>query len=142
MNEKQKVLLIDDDEALVFAAEQVLKKEGFEVFVASNGTEGLEKARNEKPDVIILDILMPGIDGYEVCRRLKNDPKTDCIKVIILSSKGETDFKKGAPIIGLKEVYQGYDCGACNFLTKPVTARELLKAVRDELKWSALLTEQ
>jgi DNA-binding response OmpR family regulator len=141
MNDKQKVLLIDDDEALVFAAEQVLKKEGFVVSIASNGPEGLEIAKNEKPDIIVLDILMPDMDGYEVCRRLMSNPETSRIKVIILSSKGETDMKKGAPIIGLKEVYEGYDCGACNFLTKPVSARELLNAIKNELKWSALLAE-
>ena len=143
MNKKPKVLLIDDNRALIFAAEQVLQKNGFEVLTAFNGAEGLELAQKEKPNIIILDILMPEMDGYEVCRRLKSNPETARIQVIILSCKGEIDKskKKATTRYGLRDVYDAYECGACDFLTKPVTARQLLDAVRDQLKLSALLGE-
>jgi CheY-like chemotaxis protein len=139
MKEKQRILVVDDNRSLVLAAERVLQKEGFDVLTAFDGLEGLGKARAEKPDLIILDILMPKMDGYEVCRHLKSDPNIAHIPVIILSAKGETDMSKAAPAVGLEEVYLGYDCGACNFLTKPVTANDLLDAVKSEFSFSAVL---
>lgn len=142
MKEKQRILIVDDNRALVLASERVLQKNGFDVITAFNGLEGLEKARAEKPDLIILDIVMPKLDGYEVCRQLKSDPDTTRIPVIILSAKGEIDTSKAAPAVGLEEVYLGYDCRACNFLTKPVTANDLLDAVRSELSFSALLNDK
>ncbi len=142
MPEKHRILIVDDNRSLVLASERVLQKEGFDVLTAFDGLEGLEKARAEKPDLIILDIVMPEMDGYEVCRQLKSDPDTARIPVIILSVKGETDESKAAPVIGLKEVYKAYDHGAYNFLTKPVTANELLNAVKDEFSFSTLLGEE
>jgi CheY-like chemotaxis protein len=139
MNEKHRILIVDDNHSLVLAAERVLQKEGFDVLTAFDGLEGLEKALAEKPDLIILDIMMPKMDGYEVCRQLKNNPATAQIPIIILSSKGEVDWKKSAPTIGLKEVYTAYNLGANNFLTKPVTANDILNAVRGEFSFSALL---
>ena len=140
MKQKQRILIVDDNRSLVLAAERVLQKDGFVVLTAFDGLEGLEKARAEKPDLIILDILMPNIDGYEVCRQLQRDPETACIPVIILSAKGEIDESKEAPAaIGLEEISEAYDCGAHNFLTKPVTANQLLDAVKSELSFSSLL---
>jgi CheY-like chemotaxis protein len=135
MQYKQRVLIIDDNRSLVLAAERVLQKEGYDVSTAFDGTQGLEKARAEKPDLILLDIVMPEIDGYEVCRRLKKDPETADIPVIFLSVKGETDETKGAPAEGLKEIDMAYECGASNFLTKPVPADKLVDAVRSELSF-------
>jgi CheY-like chemotaxis protein len=139
MKEKHRILIVDDNHALVLAAERVLQKEGFDVLTAYDGLEGLEKARAEKPDLIILDIMMPKMDGYEVCRQLRNDPVTARIPIIILSAKGEVDEKKSAPAIGLKDIYSAYNLGVNNFLTKPVTANDVLNAVRDEFSFSALL---
>ena len=141
MKEKRRILIVDDNRSLVLAAERVLQKNGFDVLTAFNGLDGLEKARTEKPDLIVLDIVMPEMDGYEVCRRLKSNPDMARIPVIILSSKGETDESKAAPVIGLKEVYMAYDRGANNFLTKPVTASDLLDAVKKELSFCTLLSE-
>jgi two-component system alkaline phosphatase synthesis response regulator PhoP/two-component system response regulator VicR len=141
MSEKQRILIVDDSHALVLAAKLVLEKNGFDVLIAYDGKEGLEKAQKEKPDLIILDINMPKMNGYEVCQSLKKNPDTVGISVIILSTKGEVDEKKNAPIVGLKEVFEGYKLGANNFLTKPVTAEELLDAVKKELLFSNLLKE-
>jgi CheY-like chemotaxis protein len=140
MKEKHRILIVDDNRSLVLAAERVLQKAGFDVLTAYDGVEGLEKARAEKPDLIILDIMMPRMDGYEVCRHLKNDPATAQIPIIILSAKGEVDEKKSAPAIGLKEVYAGYELGVNNFLTKPVTASDILNAIKGELLFCDLLS--
>lgn len=140
MAEKQRILIIDDNQALVLAAELVLQKAGFDVITASSGPDGLAKARAEKPDLIILDIVMPDMDGYEVCRQLKNDPVTAGIQVIFLSAKGDVDRSKGSSI-GLEEVFDGFESGASNFLTKPVTANQLLDAVRSELAFTTWLDE-
>jgi len=141
MAEKQRILIIDDNHALVLAAKLVLEKNGFDVVIAYDGVEGLEKAQKEKPDLIILDINMPVMDGYEVCRKLRAEPQTSAIPVIILSSRGEVDYNKNAPAIGLKDVFDGYNLGANNFLTKPVSANELLDAVNKELSFLSLLKE-
>ena len=107
MKEKHRILIVDDNHALVLAAERVLQKEGFDVLTAFDGQEGLEKTRRERPNLIILDIMMPKMDGYEVCRQLRSDPATAQIPIIILSAKGDVDTKKSAPVIGLKEdVYE------------------------------------
>jgi len=139
MSRKQRILIVEDTRSLVLAAERVLQKDGFDVLTACNGQEGLKKALTEKPDLILLDIVMPEMDGYEVCRHLKKEPETAQIPVIILSGKGEVDKSKAAPTLGLEDVSDGYECGACNFLTKPVKASELLDAVKNELSFSALL---
>jgi CheY-like chemotaxis protein len=139
MGAKQRVLIIDDNHSLVLVAQRLLQKEGFDVFTAYDGLEGLEKAKIEQPDIIVLDIVMPGMNGYDVCRQLKNNPDTAYIPVLILSVKGDTDTNKGKPAIGLKEVHTGYECGAYNFLTKPVTADQLLNAIKAELTFSAFL---
>jgi CheY-like chemotaxis protein len=142
MEAKKRILIIDDNRALVLAAERVLEKNGFDVLIASDGLEGLEKARAEKPDLILLDINMPVMDGYEVCQKLKSDPDMARIPVIILSARGEIDEKKTASAVGLKEVYTAYDLGANNFLTKPVSADDLLGAVRNEFAFSSLINEK
>lgn len=138
MKEKQRILIVDDNRALVRAAERVLQKHGFDVLTAFDGLEGLEKARAEKPDLIILDIVMPRMNGYEVCHQLKNDPTIAHTPIIILSVKGETDKTKVAPVIGLREISAAFKSGASNFLTKPVTANDLLDAVKSELSFSSL----
>jgi CheY-like chemotaxis protein len=139
MNEKRKILVIDDNKALVFAAEQVLKKEGFDVSTAYNGPDGLEKARTEKPDLIVLDILMPGMNGYEVCQKLQANPNTCYIPVIFLSVKGVVDERKGGSHEGLREINTAFDFGASDFLNKPVKARELIEAINKTLSLRQLL---
>ena len=142
MRGNQRILIIDDNHSLVLATERVLQKEGFDVLTAFDGMEGLERARAEKPDLIILDIMMPKMNGYEVCRELRGDPATAQIPIIILSAKGEIDEKKSAPATGLRDIYAAYNLGANAFLTKPVTATDILNAVRDEFSFSALLNSE
>ena len=133
MHSKARILVIDDDPSLVLIVERVLQTKGFEVLTAFNGLEGLQKAREEKPDLIILDIIMPRMDGYEVCRRLQNDPATAAIPVLMLTVKGRTggriaDARRFDTRV--QDRARGFDVGATEFLSKPITAKELVKRVK------------
>jgi CheY-like chemotaxis protein len=142
MNEKLRILLVDDNRALVLAAERVLQKEGFDVLTASNGQDGLKKAQTGKPDLIVLDILMPDMNGYEVCRKLQDNPDTCGIPVIFLSVKGVIDENKSPTAEGLKEMVEAFDFGGSEFLNKPVKARELIDTINKMLSFRKFLSSQ
>ena len=120
---KTKVLLVDDDQDFVEATKMVLESKPYEVLVAYNGDEGLAKARKEKPDLIILDVIMPVKDGFTAAEQLKKDPELKKIPVIMLTSfsqkKGETSISVG----------QGMTLDTEDYVDKPVTPQELLKKV-------------
>jgi two-component system, OmpR family, response regulator len=121
-----KILVVEDDRNLLETIKYNLIKEGYETAVAADGAEALEIARNEKPDLIILDIMLPVIDGFEVCRILR---KEMTVPIIILTARtDETDR-----IIGL-------DTGADDYVTKPFSLRELLARIRALLR-RAKITE-
>ena len=142
MSDKGRVLVVDDDHSLVHVAERVLEKEGFDVITAFDGLEGLQKAQAEKPDVIVLDITMPKMNGYQVCHRLQQDPNTRRIPVVFLTAKGGGDstvvWKGNRVPIGLKESSDGFQAGAMEFLTKPVTAKQLVEKVNGLLWFGKL----
>ena len=130
---KARILCVDDDRPTVTIISGVLRKEGYEVDTALDGTEGLKKAREMKPDLIVLDIMMPGLDGYEVCRRLRSDPDTSKIGVLMLTAKGGVDenVKESWKFAGrVQDRLKGYDSGALEFLTKPIKAKDLLLRVK------------
>ncbi len=136
---KARILCVDDDRPTVTIISGVLKKEDYDVDTALNGVEGLQKARDFKPDLILLDIMMPGMDGYEVSRRLRDDPETAKIAVIMLSAKGGVDDpdKESYVFAGkVKDRLKGFDSGALEFLTKPVKAKELVHRVKAVL-WAS-----
>ena len=115
-----KILVVEDDRNLLETIKYNLTKEGYEVFVAVDGAEALEVARKEKPDLIILDIMLPVIDGFEVCRILR---KEMTVPIIMLTARtDETDR-----IMGL-------DTGADDYMTKPFSLRELLARIRALLR--------
>lgn len=89
-----KVLLVDDDPAVLVFMKKLLEKHGYVVLEANNGKEGLKKARDEGPDIILLDIMMPKLDGWEVARKLKDDPKTKNIPIIMLTVLAEDEHKQ------------------------------------------------
>lgn len=137
MSSKGRILVVDDNRSLVRVYERLLQKEGYEVITAFDGLEGLQKARMGKPDLIILDIIMPIMDGYETCRRLAGNPDTSAIPVLILTRKGslagpDDDNIKVKRLYHerVQEQLSGFEAGAVDFLTKPVTAKELLNRVR------------
>jgi len=127
MTQPAKILLVDDDPIFVEATKTILESQ-YQVITAHDGEEGLEKARKEKPDLILLDIIMPAKDGFNVCKQLKKDRQLANTPVIMLTSfaqhKGETDIPVDA---GLELEAEGY-------LEKPVSPEALLQQVRSMLK--------
>ncbi len=141
MGRKTLILVIDDRERTVKVLQRILQKAGFDAIIALNGLVGLRKAREEKPDLIILDIVMPIMDGYEVCRRLQRDPDTARIPVLILSGKGRVDGTSSVHRSRLlqdrvEEQLSGYEVGAVEFLSKPIGAKTLVRRVKG-LLWAS-----
>ena len=134
----RRILIIDDNHSLVRVMESILIKEGFHVSTAFDGVEGVEKAVNEKPDLIILDIEMPGPSGYQVCRQLQQFPPTEKIPVLMLTVRGQLDnvrdLDQHTYQDRLEERNRGFEVGAIEFISKPIPAKELVAAVR-RLLW-------
>jgi two-component system, OmpR family, alkaline phosphatase synthesis response regulator PhoP len=126
MGQPSKILLIDDDPDFVEATRVVLESQPFTVITALGGEEGLRKARDEKPDLVLLDIIMPGVDGFQVCQQLKKDPELAQIPVIMITSFSQhyMDTSLG--------IGQGLSLEAEDFVDKPVAPAELLIRVN---KW-------
>ncbi len=123
---KKTVLAIDDEKDLIELIRYNLEREGFQVKDARDGESGLELAVQEKPDVVLVDLMLPGIDGLEVCRRLRNDSRTASIPLIMLTAKsGEADR-----VVGL-------ELGADDYITKPFSPRELVARVKALLRRSS-----
>jgi DNA-binding response OmpR family regulator len=115
----KKVLVIDDEPALVDLVKTWLGSKGYEVIPAYNGTDGLRKAVSKEPAVIILDLMMPGMDGFEVLTRLKREPKTRYIPVIVLTAKRDTEH-----------LFRAKELGSTDYMMKPFSLRDLLKLVK------------
>ncbi len=120
---KGKILIIEDDRDIVEMVEYNLKGEGFEIISAFDGNQGIESAGREQPDLIILDLMLPVIDGFEVCRIVKNNQATANIPIIILSAKSQETDK----VVGL-------ELGADDYVTKPFSPRELIARIRAILR--------
>jgi len=118
-----KVLVVDDEDNIIELIRLGLRYEGFEVEVASDGEQGLILAQRINPDLIILDVMMPGIDGLEVCRRLRSNPTTNDIPVLMLTAKDDVSDR----ILGLQT-------GADDYLTKPFDFYELLERIKAILR--------
>jgi DNA-binding response OmpR family regulator len=115
----KKVLIADDEPNIVISLEFLLRREGFEVLVAVDGEEALAKARAERPDLVLLDVMMPRMNGFDVCQALRADPELASMRVLMLTAKGrETEVSKG---LGL---------GADAYMTKPFSTKDLVAQVR------------
>ncbi|MFO7916129.1 MAG: response regulator [Candidatus Krumholzibacteriales bacterium] len=119
---ERKVLVVDDEVNITQIMEFSIGAEGYEVVTAANGEEAISKARKEQPNLIILDIMMPKVDGYEVCRVLKRDPLTKRIPVILLTAKGRGIDKR-----------LGYEVGASDYVVKPFSPSQLIEKVNSYL---------
>ena len=118
-----KVLVVDDEEYIQHILNFSFGAEGYDVVTAADGEEGIKKAKSEKPDIIVLDIMMPKMDGYEACKRLKTDPNTKGIPVILLTAKGrEVDRKLGS------------QAGADDYVVKPFSPGRLIERVEGMIK--------
>ena len=116
----EKVLVIDDSPTDQHVISGFLKKNGLQVLVANDGEQGIGIAGEQLPDLILMDVVMPGMNGFQATRRLSRDPRTQSIPVIIVSSKGEVTDK----VWGMRQ-------GAVDYLTKPVTEAELMSKIRE-----------
>ncbi len=123
-----KVLVVDDEENLVATPKYNLAKEGYEVCTALDGTSALATASKEKPDLVILDIMLPGVSGFEVCRKLRRDTT---VPILMLTAKDEEVDKVA-----------GLELGADDYVTKPFSMRELMARVRAMLRRVDMLQEQ
>ena len=115
---KGRILVVDDEIYIVHILDFSLGMEGYEVITALDGEQALEKARTEKPDLIVLDIMMPKLDGYETCKILKAEAETKDIPVILLSAKGRNVDQK-----------IGFEVGADDYITKPFSPRKLVERI-------------
>ncbi|MEO9253959.1 MAG: response regulator transcription factor [Tepidiformaceae bacterium] len=118
-----KVLVIEDEEPLRFTLAHNLKREGYDVITASRGDDGLKLAREERPDLIVLDVMLPGIDGIQVCRLLRRDMDVPIIMLTALGGEGDR--------------VAGLDVGADDYMAKPFGVRELMARIRALLRRSA-----
>lgn len=116
----KKILVVDDDPTSLRLLELILSKEGYQVISASNGLEALRKARTESPDLLILDVMLPGFDGLEVCHRLRSEPGMAKLPILMLSAKQQKSDQDAASKVG-----------ANAFLPKPVNRTALLSKVAE-----------
>jgi DNA-binding response OmpR family regulator len=119
----QKVLVVEDEETLLFTLKHNLKREGYQVLTAARGDDGLRIAREQRPDLIVLDLMLPGIDGMQVCRALRRDTDVPIIMVTALGGEGDR--------------VAGLDSGADDYVAKPFGMRELMARIRALLRRSA-----
>ncbi|OMC71553.1 DNA-binding response regulator [Paenibacillus sp. FSL H7-0326] len=118
---RSKILIIDDDDKIISMLRRGLAFEGYDVLTASNGAEGLQKMLEVEPDVVVLDVMMPKVDGFEVCRRLREGGST--VPILMLTAKDE-----------IEQRVKGLDLGADDYLVKPFALEELLARVRALLR--------
>ena len=116
--DRRRILLVDDSELTLMLEKTVLSSENYDVMTARDGQEALAIAERELPDLILLDILMPGMDGFEVCSALRKNAKTKDIPIIMLSVKGQED-----------QIKAGFDSGCDDYITKPFKSVELLAKI-------------
>jgi phosphate regulon transcriptional regulator PhoB len=125
------ILVVDDEEPIQELLRFNLEKEGNKVWLAKDGQEALDQVEKEQPDLIVLDVMLPGMDGLEVCRRLRQNPKFQEIPIIMLTAKGEEIDK----VLGL-------ELGADDYMTKPFSPRELLARIKARLRRRTITPEE
>src|SRR5262249_25486564 len=114
-----RILVAEDERDVAELIRYTLAREGFEVVVAANGAEALRQAKDSRPDLVLLDLMLPQVNGWELCRRLKQDPATRALPVIMLTARSE----EGDKVLG-------FELGADDYVTKPFSTRELVARVR------------
>ena len=118
-----KILVVDDEPTIVRLMEFILARQGHEMLIAVNGEEALQKIRAHQPDLVLLDIMMPRIDGYEVAQQLRANPETASLPIIMLSAKAqEEDIRRGAEV------------GVDDYVTKPFSPEHLVQVVTEHLQ--------
>ena len=121
-NKPKKVLWVDDSSTVLLMGRMVLERARYELVTAPDGREAVRKAATERPDLILMDVVMPQMNGFEACRKLKEQETTRNIPVILLTTRGEE-----------QSVQEGFESGCCDYLTKPVREQELLEMLKNYL---------
>jgi two-component system alkaline phosphatase synthesis response regulator PhoP len=121
--EKNKILIADDNENIRDALAYLLEDEGFKLWIAKDGADALQKVKEVHPDILLLDIMMPEINGYDVCRTIKNDPELSSTYIIMLTAKGQ-----------VAEQERGKEVGADEYVVKPFSPAEILVKIKRILK--------
>lgn len=116
----KKIMVVDDEPYIARVIKFKLEQEGYNVISANDGQTGLQRIREEKPDLVLLDVMMPGLSGYDVCQQLKQDPALAGIPVVILTAKGQERDRE-----------QGLNLGASDYITKPFSPNRLLELVKN-----------
>ena len=114
----QRILVVDDEPNIALSVEFLLQKEGYEVAIAHNGSEALERAAIFRPQLIVLDVMLPAIDGFEVCRQLRVDPLHAELRILLLTARGRA-----------AEIERGLGLGADAYMTKPFATRDLVAKI-------------
>ncbi len=122
---KYNLLMVDDVPLNLLVVTKMLTRFNFRIRTAANGVEALEKMAEEKPDLVLLDILMPQMDGFEALQRIRSNPNTKDIRVVILSALNSTE-----------DIVKGFNLGANDFITKPIIMEKLISCVSDQLRLS------
>lgn len=130
MSSASRILLIEDEPANIQMVSAILKAHGYQISVATNGQQGLELISRIRPALILLDVMMPGMDGFETCRKIKAATEWREIPVIFLTARTETE-----------DIVRGFEAGAVDYVAKPFSAPELLARVRTHLAMDQLLQE-
>ncbi|AWI81296.1 two-component system response regulator [Parazoarcus communis] len=119
----KKILIADDEPNIVISLEFLMKREGFDVTVATDGEEAVNRIRGDRPDLVLLDVMMPKKSGFEVCQEIKADPELQSTRILMLTAKGRDT-----------EVSKGLALGADAYMTKPFSTKELVERVRSMLE--------
>ena len=122
---KYNLLMVDDVPLNLLVVTKMLSRFNFRIRTAANGVEALEKVAEEKPDLVLLDILMPQMDGFEALQRIRSNPDTKDIRVVILSALNSTE-----------DIVKGFNLGANDFITNPIIMEKLISCVSDQLRLS------
>jgi DNA-binding response OmpR family regulator len=117
------VLIADDEENIVISLEYLLQRDGYEVQVARDGQEALDAIARHAPDLVLLDVMLPRVSGFDVCQKIRENPAWQGVRVIMLTAKGRD-----------VEMNKGYALGADAYITKPFSTKELLAQIRSQLQ--------
>lgn len=119
---KNRILIADDEPNILLSLEFLMRKNGYEVFIARNGNEAIDLVKRYKPALAVLDIMMPDIDGYQICEFIKSSPNYSDCKILFLSAKSKDS-----------DISKGLESGADAYMTKPFSTRELVQKIGDLL---------
>lgn len=119
----KKILLVDDSSTVLLMEKMLLANEGYELTTASNGREAVKKATSEKPDLILLDVVMPEVNGFEACKQIRAQESTHSIPIIMVTTRSEAT-----------NVQIGFESGCNDYVTKPINGVELITKVKNHLK--------